>query len=316
MSGHLRQRSPNSWELRYRVNGTVRTTTVKGSKTQAKARLRELLVAADRGEHVAPSNITVSQLVAERIAAWHAGGRISASTREAYLTGATRMAPIGDIPVQRLGSADVERWHLGMGRLSGSAKRSTHGLLARALGDAVRHRICTRNAAKDQGPPPAGSPVEVAMLDADQVAVLLTRLDDEWRVPVVTALYCGLRRSEQLALRWNRIDLDGAKMQIVEALEQAGGAVSIKLPKTRAGKRVISLPANVVEALRDHRRQQLERCLLLGLGRPPDDALVFPGPVVATTARAPSACVGGVPQPASDARKSAGTACGIAMPAC
>jgi hypothetical protein len=37
--GHLRQRGQNSWELRYRVNGAVRTTTVKGAKTQAKARV-------------------------------------------------------------------------------------------------------------------------------------------------------------------------------------------------------------------------------------------------------------------------------------
>jgi integrase len=33
----------------------------------------------------------------------------------------------------------------------------------------------------------------------------------------------------------------------------------------------------VVHALRGHRQQQLERSLMLGLGRPPDDALVFPG---------------------------------------
>jgi integrase len=116
------------------------------------------------------------------------------------------------------------------------------------------------------------------MLDADQIAALLNRLDDEWRTLVVVALYCGLRRSEQLALRWHRVDLDRARMAIVEAFEETGGKIRVKEPKTRAGSRTISLPAIVVEALREHRRQQLERSLLLGIGRPASDALVFPGP--------------------------------------
>jgi integrase len=36
-----------------------------------------------------------------------------------------------------------------------------------------------------------------------------------------------------------------------------------------------TLPTSVVDVLRDHRRQQLEQRLALGLGRLPDDALVF-----------------------------------------
>ena len=40
--------------------------------------------------------------------------------------------------------------------------------------------------------------------------------------------------------------------------------------------RTITLPQVVVDALREHRRRQLEMCLLLGLGKPSDAALVFP----------------------------------------
>ena len=77
-------------------------------------------------------------------------------------------------------------------------------------------------------------------------------------------------------MRWNRVDLDVAKMEIVEALDEADRSVTAKPPKTKAGRRTISLPAIVVEALRAHKIQQLETSLLLGLGRPPDDAIVFP----------------------------------------
>jgi integrase len=46
-------------------------------------------------------------------------------------------------------------------------------------------------------------------------------------------------------------------------------------PKTKAGNRDITLPDIVVEALREHRRQQLELRLRLGLGRLLDDDLLF-----------------------------------------
>jgi integrase len=282
-TGSIRERGPNTFELKYdlpRAPNAPRqstTTTFHGSKRAARARLHELLAARDRGEHVEPSRLTIVQLVADRIGAWHAAGRISERTRESYEVALKLLAPISDVPVQRLDSAAVERWHLSLKHLSTSARRSAHGVLQRALADGVRHRICTRNAAADQGPPPAGKTTEIVMLNAEQITALLAKLEgDEWRVPVIVALYCGLRRGEQLALKWNRVDLDRARMEIVEALDEAGGEVSVKEPKTTAGRRIISLPAIVVAALREHRQQQLEIRLALGLGGKPD--LMFPAP--------------------------------------
>src|SRR5262249_54265851 len=57
---------------------------------------------------------------------------------------------------------------------------------------------------------------------------------------------------------------------------KAAGVV-FKKPKTKAGERSIALPDVVVDALREYRRATLEQRLQLGLGKLPDDALVFPG---------------------------------------
>ena len=65
-SGHLRQRSSGSYELRYSL-GTdpatgkrkTITTTVRGTRKQAEKELRRLLHTIDNGEHVDPSRITV-----------------------------------------------------------------------------------------------------------------------------------------------------------------------------------------------------------------------------------------------------------------
>jgi integrase len=90
------------------------------------------------------------------------------------------------------------------------------------------------------------------------------------------ALFTGLRLGEVLALRWSRVDLDKNMLQVREALEftQAHG-IRFKPPKSKAGRRDISLPDILVDALRDHRKAQLETRMKSGLGRLPDDALLF-----------------------------------------
>ncbi|MBI2737562.1 MAG: hypothetical protein HYX38_13585 [Rhodospirillales bacterium] len=52
--------------------------------------------------------------------------------------------------------------------------------------------------------------------------------------------------------------------------------MSFKAPKTKAGRRDVTLPDIVVETLREHRRRQVEQRMALRLGKLPDDAFVFP----------------------------------------
>ena len=93
----------------------------------------------------------------------------------------------------------------------------------------------------------------------------------------IVALFTGMRLGEVLALRWLNVDLDGKVIRVREALEETKAhGLQVKAPKTRAGRRDIGLPDIVVDALRDHRRQQLELRMALGAGKMPVDALVFP----------------------------------------
>ena len=81
---------------------------------------------------------------------------------------------------------------------------------------------------------------------------------------------------EVLALRWNRVDLDGKVIMVREALESTKAhGIRFKAPKSKAGRRDITLPDILVDALREHRRAVLELRMKLGAGRLPDDALLF-----------------------------------------
>src|SRR5262249_48579345 len=48
--------------------------------------------------------------------------------------------------------------------------------------------------------------------------------------------------------------------------------------KTKHGRRNNSLPPSVITCLQEHRLRQLEQRMMLGLGKPPADALVFSAP--------------------------------------
>jgi integrase len=95
-------------------------------------------------------------------------------------------------------------------------------------------------------------------------------------VPAIMALFTGMRLGEVLALRWSRVDLDGKTISVGEALESTKAhGIRFKAPKSRAGRRDITLPDIVVEALREHRKCQLELRMQLGAGRLADEALLF-----------------------------------------
>ena len=94
---------------------------------------------------------------------------------------------------------------------------------------------------------------------------------------VVVALFTGIRRGELMALRWGHVDLDACILRVREALEETKKyGLRVKATKTGAGRRDITLPDIAVQALAEHRREQLEVRMRLALGRLTDDALVFP----------------------------------------
>ena len=76
-----------------------------------------------------------------------------------------------------------------------------------------------------------------------------------------------------------KTQLEGDEIAARESLEETKKhGVRVKKPKTKAGRRHVSLPDIVVEALREHRRAQLERRLKFGLGKLSGDDFVFAEP--------------------------------------
>jgi integrase len=162
------------------------------------------------------------------------------------------------------GLADRTRLHL---------HRVTHTMLKHA----AQWGAVARNVAAMVDAPRVRSR-EVEILAPAQLQTMLETLRGRALYPLVaTALGTGLRRGELLALRWQDVDLDGGHLQVERTLEQTKrGGLLFKAPKTKYGRRLVTLPASTGTLLREHRKAQLELRMALGLGKEPDDTLVFP----------------------------------------
>jgi len=294
MTGHIRRRGAKSWELKFDVGRDALTgrratkyINFRGAKRQAEKELTRLLAAADKGEFVDRSRMTVDEFLNRWEKDW-AEANLSPKTleRTSELVRKHIRPHLGALPVQKLKPATIAELYARLARdgrgqrggLSASTIRHVHRLLHRALGHAVAWGLLVTNPVASVKPPRQVD-VELEILGEDQVQKLLLKLrDDPLFLLVATALATGMRRGELLALRWSDIDLESARVRVERSIEQTRKGLRFKPPKTRHGRQRISFPASLVAELRSHWKRQQEQRLALGLGKSADDALVFAGP--------------------------------------
>jgi integrase len=292
MSGHIRRRGERSWELKYDLGvdpitakRRIRYANVKGTKREAQAKLTELLSAADRGAHVDASKETLAEFLDRWDRDW-ASSNVGAKTRERWQElAAIQIKPhIGALLIQKVRPVHLTELYATLLR-TGSAKGGplapktvghAHRLLKRALGHATQWGLIAQNPTAAVSPPRVIDK-EIEVVSETEIRAVLESLRDRNR-PLYTiamlALATGMRRGELAALRWRDVDLNGI-VTVAQSIEQTRAGTRAKAPKTRHGRRTISIPASTVAELRAHRVAQQERRLALGQGRGSPDDMVF-----------------------------------------
>ncbi|MGC8536965.1 MAG: site-specific integrase [Rhizomicrobium sp.] len=262
--------------------------TVRGTKKQAEAELSKAVAEMHAGGFIDGTNMTVK----EYLGRWlkdHAAVTVSAKTLERYTELADRhLSPrLGAHALQKLTPMHIQNAYSDMlesGRIKGGGGLSArtvhhvHRLLFQALRQAVRWQLLSRNPA-EAVTPPKPPPTEIAILDEDQVGVLLKAArSTRMYTPILLAITTGLRRGEVFGLRWTDIDLENGRLSVAQALEQTKAGIAFKAPKTKRSRRTVTLPSVTIEALRAHRAKQAAERLALGLGKD-DLGLVFTSPL-------------------------------------
>jgi integrase len=283
MRGHIRERSPGRWAIVLDHHDPVtgrkrRWVSFRGTKREAQIECAKLISELQSGAAIDRNKVTVTEFLDRFERDWVAV-HVSQCSGERYhgALGHVRQH-LGDRPLQKVRAAEIASLYATMTR-AGSAPRTiqvTHACIHRALSQAKAWGLVRDNVAEIVKPPKAPDQ-ETPMLQPAQATALLDRLRGKPLYLLASlGLGTGMRRSEMLALRWQDIDLDAGRLTIERSLEQtAAGGVKPKSPKTRAGRRTISLPPRLVAELRTHWRDQQEQRLGMGLGKAPEAAPVF-----------------------------------------
>ncbi|MHB1534400.1 MAG: tyrosine-type recombinase/integrase, partial [Acidimicrobiales bacterium] len=160
-----------------------------------------------------------------------------------------------------------------------------HSVLHRALSDAVKKGILSRNVADQASAPSAKStrPPEASWWTPAELRAFFAATAEEPLGPLFRlAALTGMRRGEVCGLRWSDVDLDAARIEVRQQLNVVrspgapnGGLVFSERTKTDHGRRSIDLDAATVAALRTQRKRQAENRLLVGAGWSNDHDLVF-----------------------------------------
>lgn len=245
------------------------TQTVHGTKKHAEAILNELVAAKNRGESL-KSLHSVDKLFNDWLKHLEIAGRVRARTLHGYSMGVERyLRPaLGTKTLANLKPSDIVAMMLSMKErgLAPVTIRKAREVLRAALsyammGDLIKTNPAKHELVKASLPKLKRTKRQTITLEGVKVfheAAEGERLNAYW----LLLLWCGLRPSEALALKWS--DVDGNAVHIDRTLTDGiptgtGKRASYELaePKSETSRRTVVLPRFVLAALDRHRAEQV-----------------------------------------------------------
>ena len=262
------ERYGRGWRYRADVGidpgtGKRRWATKGGFASQKAARtaLNKVLSAADEGMVVTRS----STLLGDYLDEWMDGAESSLkqTTAFGYRRAIDKLKEtLGHVRLQDLTPLGIERAYrqLIASGLAAKTVRHSHTVLRRALADAERLGLVSRNAAAAAKAPAVVDKEQSTWTPAELSAFLSSVADHRLFAAFVLSATTGMRRGELLGLRWRDVDLDSGRVSIVRTITTVNGQPIETSTKTNKSRRRVALDGATVEVLRAHReRQAVER---------------------------------------------------------
>lgn len=262
------ERYGKGWQYRADIGidpgtGKRRWATKGGFASQKAARtvLNKVLAAADDGMVVTRSSTLFGHYLDE----WMDGAESSLkpTTASGYRRAIDKLkAKLGRVRLQGLTTLGIERAYrqLILGGLSAKTVRHSPTVLRRALADAERLGLVSRNAAAAAKAPAMVDKEQSTWTPADLSTFLSSVADHRLFAAFVVSATTGMPRGELLGLRWREVDLDAGRVSIVRTITTVIGQPIETSTKTNKSRRSVALDTATVEVLRAHlERQALER---------------------------------------------------------
>ena len=250
----------------------------RGTQAEVVRELRRLTAAAEAGRLSIARAPTLGQWL-DRYLNEVAAFSVRPSTLRRYRQELRLyIAPaLGKVPLDKLKPSQVSDFYRSqLLHLSPGSVRRLHALLRRSLGVAVRWQLIPWNPVTAVDPPSLRS-VEVHPFDAKEARLFLAAASgDRFQARWLIAVALGLRQGEVLGLAWRDVDLDQRVLAVRQTLHyRPGEGFHLVPPKTARSRRIVPLPAAVVDALKLRREQQESDRLAAGVEFWEDWGLIF-----------------------------------------
>ena len=163
------------------------------------------------------------------------------------------LAPIADMPLANLTQEQVQRWVNALVKQGKKPKTvsNAHGLLSAVLAS-YRPDMTLRTTLPQKVKPEIAIPSE-----AELSAIFKAAQGTKYELPILLAVWLGLRASEIRGLKWE--DIDGEYISIRRAVVQGENGPVEKGTKTFSGTRILHLPpylAGLIQA-QDHAQEHI-----------------------------------------------------------
>lgn len=250
--GYITKRN-GRWQANYRGPDKRERTKTFDRKVDAESWLSTVTADVVRGDWVDPRRARV--LFKDWTDEWWAtsvGNRASTRARdESYLR--THIRPTFDrMPLGAIGHMDVRAWVADLSkRRKPATVHKAFQILAQILQSAVDAEVIKASPCH-KVPLPKIEHQEMRFLAPGQIAALADVIDSRYRALVLVGSYGGLRIGELAALRRQRVDLLRGRIEVAETVVEVRGHLEWNQPKTRAGRRTVTLPRPVTEELAAH----------------------------------------------------------------
>jgi hypothetical protein len=231
------------------------------TKTEAKAKLKEVIRDHDDGVAIAPHGFTVADAVTDWLAYGLTGRAPRTIEKYGYLCRGHIIPDLGARKLRNLSAEDVDRWLAAKAKtLSTSTVQRLQECLNRAVDRAMARDKVKRNVVGLCGVPKgqAGRPSKSLTLDQAK-AVLDAAEGSPLYAYVVVSLLVGARTEELRALTWDHVDLVGLpdedpplppSIRVWRSVRETGDT------KTKKSRRTLALPLRGVTALGAHHEAQ------------------------------------------------------------
>jgi integrase len=257
-AGSIRRLPSGRYQARVRADdGTLRPAPVTfATKADADRWVASVITDKAHGRWVDPQAGKVT--LGDYAQLWRQGkAGLAPKTEELYdyLLNRLVLPALGDVALGELTPARVRAWRAGLvraGRPGLTTIAKAYRLLSSIMTTAVVDNIVSRNPCIEKGAGVERSP-EMRVVTPEQVAAIADAIEPRYRALVFTAAYAGCRWGELAALRQRSLDLlHGTLIVEEQVVELRGGRLVFCPPKSEAGRRVVHLPAGLVDELRAH----------------------------------------------------------------